>query len=287
MKTLWLALCGALWAVSACAAPKLILDSVIVLQMADPRFGGFSSLEVAADGMSFIATSDRGALLQGDILREKGRMVGVANLRLRDITDRHGHPLTGYQTDAEGLAVSATGEVYMSFEGNHRVMMQRNMDARPVQVNPHPDFQTLIPNSGLEALATDGAGGLYAIPERSGGETRPFPVYHFAGGTWTRAWAIPRSDGFLVSGADFFAGKLYVLERRFGSIWGFATRVRRFAPGDSHGEVLLETAPGSLDNMEGIALWQPEGGAPRVMLIADDNFMFLQKNQLAEFVLQP
>jgi len=49
---------------------------------------------------------------------------------------------------------------------------------------------------------------------------------------------------------------------------------------------LLETNVGRFDNMEGIALWQPAGKAVRVMLIADDNFFFFQRNQLVELVLE-
>lgn len=285
MRRLILSLLGVLWLAPAMAAPGLRLDSRIEMQLDDPRFGGFSSLEVTADGMSFMATSDRGTLLRGDIVRQNGRMVGVANLRLTDIVDTHGAPLTGYNTDAEGLAVSAAGEVFMSFEGNHRVMAQKTPDALPAFVPKHPDFRSLIPNSGLEALAIGDDGTLYAIPERSGGDTLPFPVYRFTDGAWRKDWRIPRVGRFLVTGADIFAGRLYIVERDLSSLFGFSSRVRRFDIGAKSGEVLLETPAGELDNMEGIALWQPKGGAVRVMLIADDNFLFLQHNLLVELVL--
>jgi len=268
------------------AAPSLRLDASIEMQLDDPRFGGFSSLEVAPDGMSFYATSDRGALLRGDILRKNGRLTGVANLRLTDILDSKGVPVTRYNIDAEGLAISEAGEVFMSFEGNHRVMMQRDVNALPEFVPKHPDFRSLITNSGLEALAVGADGTLYAIPERSGDIDLAFPVYRFRDEAWNKDWSIPRVGEFLVTGADIFAGQLYVLERDFIGFRGFATRVRRFDIGADTGEVLFETAAGELDNMEGIALWQPAGEAPRVLLIADDNFLFLQSNQLVELVLE-
>lgn len=286
MKNLTLSFFLALWLMPAMAAPALRLDARIEMQLDDPRFGGFSSLEVAADGMSFMATSDRGTLLRGDILRENGRMVGVENLRLSDILDTKGQPLDGYSTDAEGLAVAADGAVYMSFEGNHRVMRQAGMDALPKFIPKHPDFRTLINNSGLEALAIDAAGVLYAIPERSGALTRPFPVYRFMDGAWRKDWSIRRGEGFLVSGADVFGGQIYVLERKLESLWGYASRIRRFDIGAETGETLLVSDAGDFDNLEGIALWQPEGAAPRVMLISDDNFIFLQVNQLVEMVLE-
>lgn len=286
MKNLALTLLAALWFLPAIAGPTLRLDASINMQLNDPRFGGFSSLEVAADGMSFMATSDRGSLLRGDILRENGWMIGVANLRLTDILDTKGVALTRFNVDAEGLAVRDTGEVYMSFEANHRVMVQPTADSLPEFVPKHPDFRTLINNSGLEALAIAADGTLYAIPERSGDLARPFPVYRFSGEDWRKDWSIPRIGDFLVTGADIFAGQLYVLERDLSSLLGFSSRVRRFDIGAQSGEILLETSAGVLDNMEGIAVWQPEGGAVRVMLIADDNFLFLQRNQLVELVLE-
>ncbi len=286
MNKLALIILGALWLMPAMAAPTLRLDASITMQMDDPRFGGFSSLEVTADGMSFFATSDRGWLLRGDIQRENGRMAGVENLRITDILDSRGVPVARYNVDAEGLAISEAGEVFMSFEGNHRVMMQPNVGALPEFVPKHPDFRSLINNSGLEALAIAADGTLYAIPERSGEVNRPFPVYQFRNGAWSKDWSIPRIGEYLVTGADIFAGQLYVLERDFIGIRGFASRVRRFDIGAETGEVLLETRPGKFDNMEGIALWQPVGEAPRVLLIADDNFLFLQRNLLVELVLE-
>jgi len=286
MKKLAITLMGALWFLPAMAGPSLRLDASITMRMDDSRFGGFSSLEVAADGLSFIATSDRGALLRGNILRENGKMTGVANLRLTAILDSKGVPLTSYHTDAEGLAINEAGEMFISFEANHRVMVQSAAEATPAFVPKHPDFAGMINNSGLEALAVTADGALLAIPERSGDVDRPFPVYRFSDGAWTKDWSIPRVGVFLVTGADVFAGQLYVLERDFAGILGFSTRVRRFEIGGESGEVLLATNPGRFDNMEGIALWQPEGEAVRVLLIADDNFFMFQRNQLVELVLE-
>ncbi len=285
MKALALFLLGALWLSPAMATPTLRLDARIEIGLDDPRFGGFSALAVAADGMSFMATSDRGTLLRGDILRENGRMVGVENLRLTSILDSKGAPLTGYHVDAEGLAVSATGAIYMSFEANHRIMVQPTPDSLPEFIPKHPDFRRLINNSGLEALAIGPDGTLYAIPERSGDLAAPFPVYRLQNGVWDKDWSLPRRGEFLVTGADVFGDHLYVLERDFTFFGGFMSRIRRFEIGAAQGETLLESRAGDFDNMEGIALWQPEGAALRVLLISDNNFLALQRNMLVELVL--
>jgi len=154
---------------------------------------------------------------------------------------------------------------------------------------PHPDFRGLQPNSALEALAVDDAGTIYAIPERSGQMTRPFPVYRYRGGVWDKKLSIPREGRFLVTGADFGPdGRLYVLERDFTWMGGFSNRVRSFriAPDGLEDEAtLLQTPFGSADNFEGISVWRDEAGGVRATLIADDNFFALQSTVIAEYLL--
>jgi len=273
---------------AAFAAPVLTPDSVVELEMDSPAFGGFSSLEVAADGMSFTATSDRGVLLQGDILRKNGRMVAVDNLELTPILDSTGVPLDGLNSDAEGLAIGPDGAIYMSFEGNHRIMRQPAAGALPEFVPKHPDFKNLINNSALEALAVDNDGVIYTIPERSGAEGRPFPVYRWLQTGWDKTWEIERRGEYLVTGADIFDNRLYVLERDLVGIFGFSSRVRRFELGDEPGpeELLITTRTRQFDNLEGISLWQTAGGQTRAVMISDDNFRFFQQSQLVEMVLE-
>ncbi len=289
MKHILLAIAWLLWLLPAQAQPLLRPDATLALQMDDARFGGFSSLEIAADGMSFIATSDRGTLLRADILRTDGRLTGLANLRLSPIADSKGDPVDGLNSDAEGLALGPTGEIYMSFEGNHRVMVQPNANALPGFLPRDPDFRTMIPNAGLEALAVDEAGVVYAIPERSGGYTEPFVVYRLINGVWNKDWQIERRGDYLVTGADILDGQLYVLERDLASVFGFSSRIRRYDIGAELGneQVLLTTDAGRYDNLEGISVWKTAGGQLRVLLISDDNFRFFQRNQLVEMVLEP
>ena len=91
------------------------------------------------------------------------------------------------------------------------------------EVPPHPDFRRLQANSGLEALAIDAEGVLYAIPERSGKLERPFPVYRLRDGRWQTQGALRRDGAFLVADAIFGPdGRLYLLERDFEWLGGFA-----------------------------------------------------------------
>lgn len=287
MKLLLAALVGFFGVVPALAAPLLRPVASVILTMDAEAFGGFSSLEVVGNGMSFTATSDRGWLLQGDILRDNGEMTGVSNMVLTPILDTKGVPLSGLNSDAEGLAIGAGGELYMSFEGNHRIMRQAAVGALPEFVPKHPDFRGLINNSGLEALAVAADGVVFAIPERSGALGRPFPVYRLLENGWDKTWEIPRHGDFLVTGADILGNQLYVLERELG-VLGFSSRVRRFAIGDDLGpeEILITTRTRQFDNLEGMALWQTDEGEIRALMISDDNFRFFQQSQLVEMVLE-
>lgn len=252
-------------------------------------FGGFSGLEVSDDGSTFTALSDRGRLISGTLLREDGRIVDVRAGELVPLNDVNGERLTRFLTDSEGLAIGSDGQIYVSFEGVHRILRYATPTSPAELLSSHPDFAGLQANSSLEALAIGPDGSVYTIPERSGEETRPFPVYRLRDGAWTQPFSIPRRGSFLVVGADFGPdGRLYVLERHFTGIFGFRSRVRSFAvDGDTIGDerALLESGTGDHDNLEGISVWRDETGAIRITLVADDNFSFFQTTELVEYRL--
>jgi hypothetical protein len=280
----------ALAAVPAWAGgPRLELDARVVWRESAPRFGGFSGLAMDEDGSGFLAVSDRGTWATARVERTDGRLSGVRLTGSGPLRAISGAPLDGEEVDAEGLAIDADGRAYVSYEAFHRVRRYDRIDAPAVNIPGHRDFPRLQINSGLEALAMDGDGTLYAIPERSGALSRPFPVYRLRDGQWDKSLQIRRDGDFLVVDADFGPdGRLYVLERDFEWLGGFATRVRRFSLGpDGFGEevTLLETDLGTLDNMEGISVWRDAAGRIRVTLIADDNFLAFQSTVLAEYLL--
>lgn len=271
------------------ADARLDLDARVSWSESDPAFGGFSAIELRDGGAAFTAVSDRGHWAEGALVRRDGRLTAVTLTAFGPLHGVEGRPLTGDEVDAEGLAVDGEGGFYVSFEAFHRVRRYDALDAVPSAVPRNPDFRRLQANSGLEALAVDADGTLYAVPERSGALERPFPVHRLRDGAWDRTLRLPRSGDFLVAGADFGPdGRLYLLERAFTWLGGFATRVRRFTLGPDGfdaGETLLETDFGSPDNHEGISVWRDAEGEIRVTLIADDNFFALQSTVLAEYRL--
>jgi hypothetical protein len=253
-------------------------------------FSGFSGLAVLDGGSRFVAVSDRGHWATGSFERSEGRLTGARLDGIGRLHEISGRPLSGEDdTNAEGLAIDSRGRAWVSFEAFHRVRRYDRIDGPATGVPGHPDFPALQRNSALEALAIDAADTVHAIPERSGALDRPFPVYRLRDGRWDRRLRLRRDGAFLPVDAAFGPdGDLYLLERDFGWLAGFATRVRRFSPGpDGFGDeaTLLETPPGALDNMEGISVWQDGDGRTRVTLISDDNFFPLQKTMFAEYLL--
>ncbi|PID36335.1 MAG: hypothetical protein CR993_05715 [Rhodobacterales bacterium] len=259
--------------------------------MSHPDFGGWSGLEVSADGTGFTAVSDRANIVQGRFVRDDtGRITGIEAGEITPIRHIDGTPLPRYHDDSEGLAIGPDGRMYLSFEAVHRVVAYPDTRASRSETLPkHPDFKGMINNSSLEALAIDQNGALYTIPERSGGVTRPFPVYRLKSTRWDIPFGIRRNDGMLITGADFGPdGMLYVLERELHGFFGFSSRVRRFNPaatGTQAGETLLETPPGRHDNLEGLAVWRDDAGRIRLTMISDDNFRFFQTTHFVEYTL--
>jgi hypothetical protein len=257
----------------------------------DPDFGGFSAIEVKDDGAYFVALTDKGYVTEGHLIRDDaGRITAVTSGDLVQLRDIAGAFLTGRASDSEGLALADDGGFFVSFEGNHRVRFYPNPQVPAERIIGHPDFAGMQQNSSLEALAIDGRGHLFTLPERSGALDRPFPVYRFDGKSWDIPFSIPRSGAFLPVGADFGPdGWLYLLERALTGP-GFRTRVRRFdVSGDTVNteELLIQSRTRQHDNLEGISVWQDDQGQTRITMISDDNFKFFQRTEIVEYMVKP
>tara|TARA_R110002049_G_scaffold44333_5_gene130096 strand:+ start:156294 stop:157181 length:888 start_codon:yes stop_codon:yes gene_type:complete len=275
--------------VGAQEGPALRLDSVFVWHHAAPWFGGLSGAEVSSDGTEITVVTDRGRVAQGQMIRKDGKLAGIDISHSASLKSPDGRVLGLGYSDAEGLAKGANGHLYASFEHDHRVVRLHPRTGLSTPLRAHPDFAKLQPNSGLEALAIHPDGSLFALPERSGGQNKPFPVYVFNGSTWVINAHIPRRGPFLPVGADFADnGDLYVLERAITPL-GFRSRIRRFTLDAPYlGEVTLFTSrPGQFDNLESLSIWRDSNDQTRLSLISDDNFFAIQQTQVVELTLAP
>lgn len=254
----------------------------------DPDFGGFSAIEVAPDGEYFAALTDRGAIATGKLRRDAGGVItGVDASRPMPLAEPIGPVPENYAFDTEGLALSLDGSFYVSTESIARVLQYRRSDEVPRVLPIAPDFVLMPGNRSLEALAIDASGSLFTLPEVSQRTDGNYPVYRFKDGAWDQPFLIRRLGSFLPAGADFGPdGRLYLLERQFNGLAGFSSRVRRIEiteSGIAPDEILLETAPGTFGNMEGIAVWRDGDDAIRLTLISDDNFLSVLGTEIVEF----
>lgn len=250
----------------------------------DHNLGGFSGFEISPDGQKFVTVSDRGGVVEGIIKRKDARIISVQSSPPVPLPDHKGRPLKGWRTDAEGLAGTPGSTLHISFEGGHRVWAYPTLE-KATRLSRPEAFSDLQGNSGFEALALDATGRIYAVPERSGQLTRPFPVWRFDG-QWSRPFDLRRDGGFLPVGADFGPdGAFYLLEREFNG-FGFKSRVRRFVIENDNviaEQTLFSTSLLRHDNLEGIGVWQDETGAIRLTMISDDNFRALQRTEIVEY----
>lgn len=279
------------WPLEMPAASALELVSALELRARSGAFGGFSGLEVSADGARIVAITDRGGRLDAALVRREGRIVGLADARFAAISDTHA---PAAERDAEGLAAEGPaldGPVWVSFERRHRIGRFNRPAGEEAETAVQPEGWTPAgSNRGLEALAMDPDGRLLAIAE-GGGPGGVSPAWWIAADAAPIPATFPGLDGMRPVGADFGPdGTLYVLARRFRPFFGFAFSLWRLTP---DGDALPPPDPlgafvgGTAENAEGLAVWQDAEGRTRLLVVTDDNFSLMQRTLLLEFALRP
>ena len=258
-------------------------------QIAQEWFGGFSGLELSADGTKLVTISDRGQLVSADIQREDGVIVGIGNVGHGKVLNHKGEsPFPAHRRDGEGLAQLADGTLIVSFEGRHRVEAFEDPEATPTLFPRGDWFKKMSGNAGLEALAVDPSETLFVMPESPFRHPEIIQVFTLKGQEWPLAFTLTRDLKFKPVGADFGPdGRLYVLERGFNGI-GFRTRARSFhvdENGASDEKLLFRNGIGGHDNLEGISVWRDSEGRIRLTMISDDNFRLIQRTELVEYVI--
>ncbi len=273
-----------------------------------PGFGGLSGLWMSPDRSRMVAVTDRGGLVGAELRHDgHGRLIEVRDVRVRALPDADGRPANGSRADAEDLARLPDGRWVVSFERRHRIQVHaRNADRPdgPATVPPAPrGFGAMDGNSGVEALAAFPDGRLLAIEEGPAGRAL-HQAWIWDGEEWAALSYLTRSPFRPTAAAILPDGGLLVLERRFGVISGFGSRIvhvpaatvaaaaagaQGAAPGGLlEGRELARIEPPLIsDNFEGIAVLPAAGGGLDIYLLSDDNFMPFQRTILAQFRWQP
>jgi len=274
----------------------------------DARFGGFSGLIVAPDGHGFLAVSDEGNWLSGEITYAGKAPTGIANARMGPLLALDGRPLRRKrESDAEEMALlSGTlshGVALVAFERHHRLVrypiINGALGKPTADVRLPAESKRMTSNSGIEAV-TVLRGGPFRGAILAFAEDLKDAAGHKIG--WLLGKGAPKQlalkeiGGFALTGAAALDdGSVLLLERRFRISEGVQMRLRHIPavelkPGQViEGETLISSDMGyEIDNIEAIAVHRAAGGETVVTLISDDNFSkFIQRNLLLQFTLHP
>ncbi|MCB2124962.1 MAG: esterase-like activity of phytase family protein [Albidovulum sp.] len=252
----------------------------------DPHFGGLSAIDLRPNGLGFIVVSDSAAFFSGRFTRGAGGAVTGATVGEPVLpVSWHGTRLQDWMDDAEGVAFAPDGGIYVSYESWDRIV-HYGPGGKKWIAEAGPDAFAAFPmNQGIEALAIDRAGRIFAIPEvpPQGGDT---PVYLVKGKNARAIFTLRHDRVWSSTGADFGPdGRLYLLERGFWPLLGFASRVRQITLDHDRvaaDVVIWQSEPGHHDNLEGIAAWEDAEGGVRLTMVSDDNFLPVQKSEIVD-----
>jgi len=277
----------------AAAAEELAplqLEAAFVLGSADARFGGLSGLWLAPDGMAMIAASDRGTLWRARLVhRADGRLVGFEGWQAIEPGAAPGDPAG---RDAEALAPGGPDGLVIAYEGAHR-LRRLALGALDAPAAALPALPGLEPsNAGIEALAPLPDGALLALAEgkfTASGDLAAWYVEDERASPLSYA----ASDGFAPTGADRLDDIVFVVERRFSLLGGFATRVVALPAAEVRPGARLIPRPLAVlrpplvgENFEAIAARRAPDGRVLLYLLADDNFIALQRTLLLQLSLE-
>jgi hypothetical protein len=264
------------------------------LDSPDKRFGGWSDLWIDPANRRLVAISDRGWTLDAAIAFD-GHLQGLRNARLGRLTGPDGKALLRADSDAEGLARLPDGGFAVSFEQRPRILVYPAAEppfSRPPRAIAAPNLGDTPRNGGMEALACLPGGALLALVEE-GREADLHRGFVETPTGWAKLNYRAAANFAPVGLCVLDDGSSIVLERSFSVFFGgFGARLVRVAAGAWVAGAVVEgmelarlRPPLLVDNYEGIAATRGSGGETLLWLIADDNYMSLQRTLLAVFAL--
>ncbi|MGB5870153.1 MAG: esterase-like activity of phytase family protein [Albidovulum sp.] len=282
---------GYRWLIMAENGPSARLHQ-IAWEDPSEEFGGISGLDVIENGLGLWVVSDRGRLFRASLTRDDMDQVsGIQITERYHLLDDFGREVSGFSSDSEAVRVLDDGRVVISFEGLTRVAYFSPPSMVEHLLNDWMRFETLWGNKGMEALAISSTGQITTLLEKPAANKGYVSFVYHGDDKWEEGPYLATDGRFMATDADFGPdGRLYVLERRFSYVWGYSTRISVYSPldeGYSMPEVVLETAPGSYSDFEGLSLWTDAKGRLIATLVSDNNFLPFSSTMLAEFALDP
>jgi len=263
---------------------KLVHRGSLRLTSDDDDFGGISGLIVSDDGARFLAITDASHWITGELGYRDGTLSRASGVQIGQLHAPDGSALSGKEGDAEGLTGALDGDVFVSFEGKHRIwryaFAKDGMAGKPHVVQTPADLSRAPRNGGLEGIVLLMDGRLLALTESYRDDEGNIRGWLLADGRDPRALRLKRRAPFDLTDIRQLAnGDVLTLERRFSRTGGIGFEMRRI-PGDTvapdallDGEVVADAGMNFIiDNMEGLSVRRGADGATLVYLISDDNF---------------
>jgi hypothetical protein len=281
---------------------RLRFLGAIDLTSPDQRFGGLSDMLWEPACGRLLAVTDTGAWVVLEPKEEGERLTAIGQAWIAPLLGSDGAPRRSkYESDAEGLARTASGDLWVFFEQVHHGERFRGVSAcRPESLAAAPDDRwepaeaaNWPGNGGAEAVAARGERLLILSESMPGPAARrmglegvpggPVDIFSYAAPPEFEPTAmVPLGDGT----------RLLILHRRFSPLTGAAALLAE-AEAATPVQTVLEpreiarlAPPLAVDNMEALAV-RTEGGRTFIYLASDNNFNPLQKTILMKFELLP
>ena len=248
-----------------------------ILTYEDQDFGGISGLTVSENGENFVFLSDKSFFFKGKIIRDNlNKIIDLKILDKGQLSSSKGEILTGKNIDSESIVKIDKSGYYVSFESNNRIMYHETLESPGKFIPKHSDFDKLLFNDGIEALAIKENGELYALPELPPKGKDYHPIYKFNNNEWSIIDKIKIDQGFKVVDAEMIDDEnLITLERKFSFYDGFKIRLRRIIFEKNiikNSEILLESLPWEYYNFEGLGKWKDSNGNIYLTIVSDNQF---------------
>jgi hypothetical protein len=286
---------------------KLTFRGGLVLTSEEPSFGGWSGMTTSADGKKFIAVSDAGSWLEGDLDYNKDHaLAGVSNTRIGPLKARDGSALKrNRDRDAEAVVLASgtmeQGSLLIAFEQNDRIgrfPISAKGIAPPSAYVDMPSESKKMRMDGFEAVTVlrggPHKGGMLAFAERSKASPGQSAGWLWGANGKPQTLSLANDTGFEVTDvASLDDGRVVVLQRRFRWTEGVKMRLCMIPAASMKpaaqlpcDELMSADMGQDIDNMEGVGVSTDAHGATLITLISDDNFnRFIQRTILLQFAL--
>ncbi len=270
----------------------------ILLECAHPAFGGLSDLLISKDRKSFLAVSDMGFWLKGEMIyNDNNFLIGIKpEAKLGQLLNIEGKTLSSkYHADAEALSRAPGSGFLVAFERVHRISYFNSshlfdLSGTPSRISPPEHMKEQPKNGGIESMTLLPDSRILMIAEGDTDEDKPSYAAVGIDNDWIEM-EYQRQHGYRpTSVATLPEGDILTLERSYTGPGSLKIRLciikkPKFKSGVTLYPEQLIKLPRSLplDNFEGLDTITTDDGRTFIYLISDDNYSPIQHTILMMF----